>query len=223
MGALNISDDLVKALIKAAGGAAKKESKKRANSIIKRIAKKDAATAQVIRSKASKVSGQMARTKTKRRAIEETSAAAKKHSSRMTSAGKNWDGSKNPRLVAAAKQNKKSAIENAQLANAYAKKQAGLPPKVKSQQKMFNKADIEAARGTGKVVGKGGKTITVSPSRAAAGRSRAGAIDSSIKRINDAQKAQLAKLETKLKNATTPAQKVAARRAIRDFRGQTGR
>lgn len=218
-----ISDDLIRALIKAAGGAAKRESKKRANSIIKRVAKKDPATAQMIRSKASKVSGQMARSKTKRRAMEQTSAAASKHSSRMTAAGKNWDGSKNSRLVAAARANKKSAIENAQLAKAYEKAQAGLPPKVKSQQKMFNKADIEAARGTGKVIGKGGKPRAVSPKRAAAGRSRAGAINSSIKRTNDAQKKELAKLETKLKNAVTPAQKLAARRAIRKFRGETGR
>lgn len=223
MAGFGLSDDLIKALIKAAGGASTREAKKRANSIVKRVAKKNPAQAQMIRSKASKVSGQMARTKTKRRAMGETTAAAKAHSSRMTASGKNWDGTKNPRLVAAARANKKSAIENAQMAAAYEKKKAGLPPKVKSQQKMFNKADIEAARGTGKVIGKGGKPRAVSPARAAAGRSRAGAINSSIKRTNDAQKAQLAKLETKLKNATTPAQKLAARRAIRKFRGETGR
>lgn len=223
MAGFGISDDLIKALIKAAGGASSKQAKKRANSIIKRVAKKNPAQAQTIRSKAGKVSGQMARTKTKRRAMGETTTAAKAHSSRMTAAGKNWDGTKNPRLVKDAAKNKKIAIENAALAKGYAKKQAGLPPKVKSQQKMFNKADIEAARGTGKVIGKGGKPRSVSPARAAAGRSRAGAINSSIKRTNDAQLKELAKLETKLKNAATPQQKLTARRAIRKFRDDTGR
>lgn len=223
MAGFGLSDDLIRALVKAAGGASTKEAKKRANSIIKRVAKKNPAQAQTIRSKAGKVSGQMARTKTKRRNMAETTAAAKAHSSRMTAAGKNWDGSKNPRLVAAAKKNKKAAIENAQMAKAYEKAQAGLPPKVKSQQKMFNKADIEAARGTGKVIGKGGKPKPVSPSRAAAARSRAGAINSSLKRRNDAEIKQMAKLQAKLKNATTPAQKLKARRELKQFRYETGR
>jgi hypothetical protein len=156
-----------------------------------------------------------------------TTKMAKEHSDTMRRAGKNWDGSKNEKLTKIAASNKRtnarSRAENAAMEKGYLKKQAGPPAKVKAQQKRINKIDIEEARGTGSVVKRGGKRVPVSPARAAAGRSRAGAMSSQLKKSNAAEIGRLTKLETKLKNAKTPAEKLKYRREIRSFREETGR
>ena len=172
---------------------------------------------------ATKAKGQFARSATKRREMTAIKESAAKHSTRMTKAGKNWDGSKNPRLAKSAKVNAKSQAENKELAKAYEKKMAGPPAKVKKQIKQINKIDIEAARGTGSVHKKGGKKIPVSPKRAAAARSRSGAMSSQLKKSNAAELNELARLQAAVRNAGTADQRLAARRQLRDFRNTTGR
>lgn len=88
---IGIGDDIAKVLVKALGGGVSKAKKSQAARIVGRMGNKTQAAQ--IRSKAGKLSGQIARSKTKRRAIEETSRMSKAHMSRMSKAGRNWDGS----------------------------------------------------------------------------------------------------------------------------------
>lgn len=222
------SKAIKKALMGLRGPAKKQQAAKIVNQLKKKAGGEFSTSTQAQRiykleRSASKAKGQFARSAAKRKDMGEIKKAAAAHSARMTKAGKNWDGSKNPRLVKSAKANAKAQAENKRLAEAYAKKQAGPPKKVASQIKQINKIDIESNRGAGSVYKKGGKQVPVSPKRAAAARSRAGAMSSKLKQSNAKELNEMARLQAAIRAAGTPEQRLKARRALRDFRNNTGR
>jgi hypothetical protein len=99
----------------------------------------------------------------------------------------------------------------------------GLNKALQSQMKQYNKIDIETNRGMGSVIRKGGKVEPVSEGRAAAGRSRAGAMSSRASERNAKEIAQGEKLKKKIDTAKTPEAKLKARREYRQWRKDTGR
>jgi hypothetical protein len=226
-----ISDDLARKLIKALSGAAGTKPKATASRIVAKVDKKNpqirsAGKGKVteVKSKADKLAKQMTKTTNYKKEKAYTSEMAKKHSDRMTASGRNWDGSKNPRLEKAVKANAKNRAQNADMAAKAVKKAAGDSATLASSRKMLNKYDIESNRGQGKVVrrGTGGRSDDVSPRRAAQGRSTAGALGSNMKKKFAKEQAEIKSLQDKISKA--PADKKAAlRRQLRAFREETGR
>jgi hypothetical protein len=218
IGGGGISDDLAKMLVKALSGAAGAGKKSQANRVVSRITKKNPVATSVggrsigaVRSKASKIEGQFARSRTTRREIEMTKKMADKFGKKQSGKGLKWDGS--PTEATKAYKAGQSKAER-DLATKTAKETM-----VKKNTKVMNKIDVETARGTGRTVSPTtGKVRYVPKGRAAEGRSRAGAMDSGLgKRFADTA-AKQSKLESNVKNAKTPDAKLKARRALREFR-----
>ncbi len=226
-----ISDDLARKLIKALSGAAGAKPKATASRIVAKVDKKNpqirsAGKGKVteVKSKADKLSKQMTKTAKYKQEKAVTSKMAKEHSDKMTASGRNWDGSKNPRLEKAVKANAKNRAENTAMAKKAAKQAAGDSKTVASSKKQFNKYDIEKNRGEGKVVrrGTGGRSDDVSPRRAAQGRSTAGALGSNMKKKFANEEATIRSLQDKIAKAPAD-KKTALRRQLRAFREETGR
>lgn len=90
---IGIGDDVIRMLSKALGGGAGKAKKAQANRVVSRLSKSHPQKMATVRAKAGKLEGQLARSKTKRRAGAETERMSKAHMTRMSKSGRNWDGS----------------------------------------------------------------------------------------------------------------------------------
>jgi len=160
---------------------------------------------------ASKGKKQVQRTVAKRAEMAKTTRMADEFSKSQSGKGLKWDGSPTK-----ATKNYRTGQTKAErdLATKTAKE-----TRINKNTKYMNKIDIETARGTGRTVSPTtGRVRNVPKGRAAEGRSRAGAMNSSMgKRFADTASKQ-SKLESNLKNAKTPEAKLKARRALREFR-----
>jgi len=222
IGGGGISDDLAKMLVKALSGAAGAGKKSQANRVVSRITKKNPVATSVggrsigaVRSKASKIEGQFARSRTTRREIEMTKKMADKFGKKQSGKGLKWDGS--PTEATKAYKAGQSKAER-DLATKTAKETM-----VKKNTKVMNKIDVETARGTGRTVSPTtGKVRYVPKGRAAEGRSRAGAMGAGLGKRNASAAETQARLVANIDKAKTPQGRVEARRILRAHRDKYG-
>ena len=218
IGGGGISDDLARMLVKALSGAAGAGKKSQARRIVTKIERKNPVSTSAggrsigaVTSKASKIEGQFARSRTTRREMEMTKKMADKFSKKQSGKGLKWDGSPTEATKAYRAGQTKAERE---LAAKTAKETT-----VKKNTRYMNKIDVEKARGTGRTVSPTtGRVRNVPKGRAAEGRSRAGAMESGLgKRFAD-RAAKESKLEQAVKDAKNPEARLKARRALREFR-----
>jgi hypothetical protein len=153
---------------------------------------------------------QVERTIAKRADMAKTTKMAKEFGNSQSGKGLKWDGS--PTKGTKAYKAGQSKAER-DMAAKKTKETA-----INKNTRYMNKIDVEKARGTGRTVSPtSGKVRIVPKGRAAEGRSRAGAMESSLgKRFADGA-AKRARLEKAVKDAKTPEARLKARRALRDF------
>lgn len=155
------------------------------------------------------------RARLKRSEMALTTKMANEHMSKQSLKGLNWDGSLNKASKAKVAAEKKAQAEVA----ARAKKAAI----IKKADRQMSKAEVEAAKGTGRYVSpSSGKVTYVGPKRASVGRSKAGAIPAQMGKNFKNQAEVQAGLRDAFKKATTKEARLKAARALRKHQGDYG-
>lgn len=219
------ADDALKKLIKIAlaggKGAAKKQQAQR---IVKNMpyemqGKMYAGTG--------KLSGQFARSATKRRNMASITKDAQAHSRRMSAEGLNWDGSPNKAVqrkrAAAAR---RSAVQKKKDADALANALAREKGKefADSVTRQMNLAEVSRKKGEGIYKSTTGRTKYVGKEGAAAARSRAGGVEAALKKRFDTANAKYRALEKIAKDPkASRSKRNDARRLMREHEAKFGR
>ncbi|CAB4151327.1 hypothetical protein UFOVP587_11 [uncultured Caudovirales phage] len=217
-----IKDDLAKLLTKALSGQLGKTKKSQGRRIITVLEKRNPvlrsagnSSVQNVKTKASKLERAFVKSKVARDDRAKTAKMADTFSKSQSGKGLNWDGSLNKASKAKVAAEKKAQAE----VESRAKKAAI----IKKADRQMSKAEVEAAKGTGRYVSpSSGKVTYVGPKRAGVGRSKAGAIPAQMGKNFKNQAEVQAGLRDAFKKATTKEARLKAARALRKHQGDYG-
>ena len=217
-----LDDKLAKMLMKALSGAAGSVKKSQANRVVSKITKKNPVlrsagnnSIQNVKSKASQLERQFVKSRVAKTEKAKTKTMADKFSKSQSGKGLKWDGS--PTEATKAYQTGQRKARGDAAAKSTKDKI------IRSADRQMSKAEVEAKKGTGRYVSpSSGKVTIVPPKRAAAGRSKAGAIPAQMGNRNKNAAQIQAGLRSDVKAAKTPQARLKATRALRNHQNDYG-
>ena len=217
-----IKDDLAKIIAKALSGAVGVGKKSQARRIVTKLEQRNPVlrsagnnAVQSVKTKASKLERQLVKSKIARGDRAKTTQMAKEHMNKQTLKGLNWDGSPNKATQAYKVGQRKAEAEAAA--------KATKDKIVRSADRQMSKAEVEAMKGTGRYVSpSSGKVTNIPAKRAAAGRSKAGAIPAQMGNRNANLRKIQAGMRSDVKAAKTPAARLQATRVLRNHQNKYG-